>query len=108
MIAPIEALAHVPESLDAAEAAPLLCAGVTTFNALRHSGALPSDLVAIQGIGGLGHLGIQFAQKCGYRVAAIGLGQSNAALAENLERISISTVRLQMRRPNYRNSAARA
>jgi D-arabinose 1-dehydrogenase-like Zn-dependent alcohol dehydrogenase len=82
MIAPIEALAHVPESLDAAEAAPLLCAGVTTFNAIRHSGALPSDLVAIQGIGGLGHLGIQFAQKCGYRVAAIGRGQSNATLAK--------------------------
>ena len=70
-MAPIEALARVPESLAAAEAAPLLCAGITTFNALRHSGALPSDLVAIQGIGGLGHLGIQFAQKFGYRVAAI-------------------------------------
>ena len=55
-MAPIEALARVPESLAAAEAAPLLCAGITTFNALRHSGALPSDLVAIQGIGGLGHL----------------------------------------------------
>ncbi|PYJ14577.1 MAG: alcohol dehydrogenase, partial [Verrucomicrobia bacterium] len=63
MIAPIEALARVPESLDAAEAAPLMCAGITTFNALRHSGAFPSDLVAIQGIGGLGHLGIQFAKK---------------------------------------------
>src|SRR5215468_3395111 len=54
MIAPVEALARMPESLDPAEAAPLLCAGVTTFNALRHSGALPSDLVAVQGIGGLG------------------------------------------------------
>src|SRR5437660_12785558 len=60
MIAPVEALAAMPESLDAAEAGPLLCAGVTTFNALRHSGAMPSDLVAVQGIGGLGHLGIQF------------------------------------------------
>jgi D-arabinose 1-dehydrogenase-like Zn-dependent alcohol dehydrogenase len=58
MLAPVEALARMPESLDAAEAAPLLCAGITTFNALRHSGALPSDLVAIQGIGGLGHLGM--------------------------------------------------
>ena len=63
MIAPVEALARMPESLDAAEAAPLMCAGVTTFNSLRHSGALPSDLVAIQGIGGLGHLGVQFAKK---------------------------------------------
>src|SRR5438876_11951872 len=70
MVAPLEALARVPESLDAAEAAPLMCAGVTTFNSLRHSGALPSDLVAVQGIGGLGHLGIQFAKKFGYRVAA--------------------------------------
>src|SRR3989441_2037125 len=84
MVAPIEALARMPESLDAAEAAPLMCAGITTFNALRHSGALPSDLVAIQGIGGLGHLGIQFAKKFGYRVVAIGRGADNAALAKKL------------------------
>lgn len=84
MVAPIEALAHMPESLNAAEAGPLMCAGITTFNALRHSGALPSDLVAIQGIGGLGHLGIQFANKFGYRVAAIGRGPDNAALAKKL------------------------
>src|SRR5215469_1538156 len=84
MVAPLEALAHMPESLDAAEAGPLMCAGVTTFNALRHSGALPSDLVAVQGVGGLGHLGIQFAQKFGYRVAAIGRGPENAALAKKL------------------------
>jgi len=84
MIAPVEAVARMPESLDPAEAAPLLCAGITTFNALRHSGALPSDLVAVQGIGGLGHLGIQFAQKFGYRVAAIGRGPENAALAKKL------------------------
>src|SRR5213594_1821430 len=84
MVAPVEALARMPESLDAAEAAPLMCAGVTTFNALRHSGALPSDLVAVQGIGGLGHLGIQFAQKFGYRVAAIGRGPENAGLAKKL------------------------
>src|SRR5437867_3185018 len=77
----MEALARMPESLDAAEAAPLMCAGVTTFNALRHSGAVPSDLVAIQGIGGLGHLGIQFAQKFGYMVAAIGRGPENSGLA---------------------------
>src|SRR5207302_4921689 len=84
MVAPVEALAQMPESLDAAEAAPLMCAGVTTFNALRHSGALPSDLVAIQGIGGLGHLGVQFAKKFGYRVAAIGRGDENASLAKTL------------------------
>src|SRR5277367_677908 len=84
MVAPVEALADMPESLDAAEAGPLMCAGVTTFNALRHSGALPSDLVAVQGIGGLGHLGVQFAQKFGYRVAAIGRGPANAALAKKL------------------------
>jgi len=84
MIAPVEALARMPESLDAAEAAPLMCAGVTTFNSLRHSGALPSDLVAIQGVGGLGHLAIQFAKKFGYRVAAVGRGSENAALAKKL------------------------
>ena len=84
MVAPVEALASMPESLDPAEAAPLMCAGITTFNALRHSGALPSDLVAVQGVGGLGHLGIQFAQKFGYNVAAIGRGPENAALAKKL------------------------
>jgi D-arabinose 1-dehydrogenase-like Zn-dependent alcohol dehydrogenase len=84
MVAPVEALANMPESLDVAEAAPLMCAGVTTFNSLRHSGALPSDLVAVQGIGGLGHLGVQFAKYFGYRVAAIGRGPDNAALAEKL------------------------
>jgi D-arabinose 1-dehydrogenase-like Zn-dependent alcohol dehydrogenase len=62
----------------------LLCAGLTTFNSLRHSGALPGDLVAVQGIGGLGHLGIQYANKFGYKVAAIGRGSDNAALAEKL------------------------
>jgi len=84
MIAPIDALARMPESLDPVEAAPLMCAGITTFNALRRSGALPSDLVAIQGIGGLGHLAVQFAKKFGYRVAAISRGLENAALAKKL------------------------
>ncbi|HXY13034.1 MAG TPA: alcohol dehydrogenase [Terriglobales bacterium] len=84
MVAPVEAVAHMPESLDVAEAAPLMCAGITTFNALRHSGAVPSDLVAIQGIGGLGHLGIQFANKFGYRVAAVGRGADIASLAKKL------------------------
>jgi hypothetical protein len=65
----------MPESLDPAEAAPLLCAGITTFNALRHSGAMPGDLVAVEGIGGLGYLGVQFASKFGYRVVAISRGK---------------------------------
>src|SRR5271168_2675672 len=84
MVAPVEALATIPESLTDVEAAPLLCAGITTYNALRHSGALPGDLVAIQGIGGLGHLGIQFANTFGYKVVAIGRGSENAALAKKL------------------------
>ena len=84
MVAPVEALAAMPESLSDAEAAPLLCAGITTFNALRHSGALAGDLVAVTGIGGLGHLGIQFANKLGYKVAAIGRGSDKAALAKKL------------------------
>jgi len=84
MVAPIEALVAIPESLNAVEAAPLLCAGITTYNALRHSGAMPGDLVAVQGVGGLGHLGIQFANKFGYKVAAIGRGSENAALAKKL------------------------
>ena len=84
MLAPVDALVAMPDSLSDVEAAPLLCAGITTFNALRHSGALPSDLVAVQGIGGLGHLGIQFASKFGYNVAAIGRGPENEALAKKL------------------------
>src|SRR5271157_1570965 len=84
MLAPVEALVAIPESLSDAEAAPLLCAGITTYNSLRHSGALPGDLVAVQGIGGLGHLGVQFAHKFGYKVAAIGRGSENAALAKKL------------------------
>jgi D-arabinose 1-dehydrogenase-like Zn-dependent alcohol dehydrogenase len=84
MVAPVEALAPIPEGLSDVEAAPLLCAGITTFNALRHSGAMPGDLVAVQGVGGLGHLGIQFANKFGYKVAAIGRGPENAALAKKL------------------------
>ena len=84
MVAPVEALVSMPDSLSDVEAAPLLCAGITTYNALRHSGALPGDLVAVQGIGGLGHLGIQFGSKFGYKVAAIGRGPENAALAKKL------------------------
>ena len=110
MVAPVEALVSIPDSLSDVDAAPLLCAGITTYNALRHSGAFPGDLVAVQGIGGqqsadddpqlgdrvahdrgevprvggLGHLGVQFANKFGYKVAAIGRGPENAALAKKL------------------------
>jgi D-arabinose 1-dehydrogenase-like Zn-dependent alcohol dehydrogenase len=84
MVAPVEALVPVPETLNDAEAAPLLCAGITTYNALRHSGAMPGDVVAVQGIGGLGHLGIQFANKFGYNVVAIGRGSGTAPLAKKL------------------------
>jgi len=84
MVAPVEALAAIPDSLTDVEAAPLLCAGITTYNALRRSGAMPGDLIAVQGIGGLGHLGVQFANKSGYKVAAIGRGPENGALAKKL------------------------
>ena len=84
MVAPVEALAAIPDILSDAEAGPLLCAGVTTFNALRHSGASPGSLVAVQGVGGLGHLGIQFGNKFGYKVAAIGRGPENSVLVKKL------------------------
>jgi D-arabinose 1-dehydrogenase-like Zn-dependent alcohol dehydrogenase len=84
MVAPVEALVPIPDSLSDVEAAPLLCAGITTYNALRHSSAFPGDLVAVQGIGGLGHLGVQFANKFGYKVAAISRGSENATLAKKL------------------------
>src|SRR5258705_580174 len=84
MVAPVEALVAIPETLSDVEAAPLLCAGITTYNALRHSGALPGDLVAVQGIGGLGNLGIQFPTKVGYRVAAIGRGAGGGGPAKEL------------------------
>ena len=84
MVAPVNALAAIPDEFDAAEAAPLLCAGVTTFNALRHSGAMPGDVVAILGIGGLGHLGVQFASKLGFRTVAIARGADKEALSRRL------------------------
>ncbi|HTG28528.1 MAG TPA: alcohol dehydrogenase [Methylomirabilota bacterium] len=84
MVAPVEALTAMPEGLSDVEAAPLLCAGITTYNALRHSGAMPGDLIAVLGVGGLGHLGIQFANKFGYKVAAIGRGSESASLAKRL------------------------
>lgn len=84
MIARYGALASVPDELSSIEAAPLVCAGVTTFNSLRNAGARPGDLVAILGIGGLGHLGVQFAAKAGYRTAAIARGPDKATLAFDL------------------------
>lgn len=84
MVAPQEALARMPDALPDAEAAPLLCAGVTTFNALRHSPARPGDLVAVQGLGGLGHLAVQFAAKMGFRTVAIARGADKRTFAEDL------------------------
>jgi len=84
MIAPARGLARIPAGLTAAEAAPLMCAGITTFNALRHSGAMPGDLVAVQGIGGLGHMALQFARAFGYQVVAISSGRDKEELALKL------------------------
>ncbi|MGH7256231.1 MAG: alcohol dehydrogenase [Nitrospirales bacterium] len=84
MIASCDALAFLPERLSPVEAAPILCAGITTFNSLRHSGAVAGDLVAVQGLGGLGHLGIQFASKMGYHTVAIGRGKDKEPLALKL------------------------
>ena len=84
MVAPAEAVAAMPDDLPADEAAPLLCAGITTFNALRNAGARAGDLVAVQGIGGLGHLGIQYARQMGFHTVAIGRGGDKEALAKKL------------------------
>jgi alcohol dehydrogenase len=84
MLAHVSALARVPAQLDGVESAPLLCAGITTFNALRNSGARPGDLVAIHGVGGLGHLGVQFAARLGFRVVAVNRGRDKEKLARSL------------------------
>jgi D-arabinose 1-dehydrogenase-like Zn-dependent alcohol dehydrogenase len=84
MVAPVEALVSIPDELTAAEAGPLLCAGITVFNSLRNAGARPGDLVAILGIGGLGHLGVQFSVKMGYRTVALARGRDKEALAKRL------------------------
>jgi D-arabinose 1-dehydrogenase-like Zn-dependent alcohol dehydrogenase len=84
MLAHASAVAHMPEELNSVESAPLLCAGVTTFNALRHTGAGPGDLVAVLGIGGLGHLGIQFAARQGFRTVAVNRGRDKEELARKL------------------------
>src|SRR3989454_9205170 len=84
MIAEARGIASIPDELSSAEAAPLLCAGVTTYNALRNAGLRAGDLVAVQGIGGLGHLGIQFARHMGFRTVAIGRGREKEQLAKEL------------------------
>ena len=84
VIAPQEALAAIPDQVPAEEAGPFMCAGVTVFNALRHSGARPGDVVAVQGIGGLGHLGIQYARKMGFKTVALGRGADKEPLARKL------------------------
>jgi D-arabinose 1-dehydrogenase-like Zn-dependent alcohol dehydrogenase len=84
VVVPREAVARIPEELASVDAGPLLCAGVTTYNALRNSGARPGDTVAVQGIGGLGHLGVQYAARMGFRTIAISRGQDKEALARQL------------------------
>jgi alcohol dehydrogenase/propanol-preferring alcohol dehydrogenase len=84
MVAPQEAIAFIPEGLKSVDAAPLLCAGITTFNALRNTDAKAGDLVAVQGIGGLGHLGLQYAQQMGFETVAISRGTDKKELAESL------------------------
>jgi D-arabinose 1-dehydrogenase-like Zn-dependent alcohol dehydrogenase len=84
MVVPTSALALIPEGLSPVEAAPLMCAGVTTFNSLRNSGARPGDTVAVLGLGGLGHLGVQYAAKMGFRTVAIARGGDKETLAEKL------------------------
>src|SRR4029077_12989898 len=84
MIAEARAIAAIPDELRSADAAPLLCAGITTYNALRNAGLRGGDLVAVHGIGGLGHLGVQFARKMGFRTVAIGRGREKEKLAKDL------------------------
>src|ERR1700687_5441968 len=84
MIAEARGIASIPDELSSAEAAPLLCAGITTYNALRNAGLRSGDLVAVQGIGGLGHLGVQFARHMGFRTVAIGRGRGKEKLAKDL------------------------
>jgi D-arabinose 1-dehydrogenase-like Zn-dependent alcohol dehydrogenase len=84
MVAPVEALVSIPAELTAAEAGPLLCAGITVFNSLRNAGARPGDLVAVLGVGGLGHLGVQFSAKMGYRTVALARGRDKEPLAKQL------------------------
>ncbi len=84
MVAPWEALARIPDDLSAVDAGPLLCAGITTYNALRNSAARPGDIVAVSGLGGLGHLGVQYASRMGFRTVALSRGDAKMKLAEEL------------------------
>jgi D-arabinose 1-dehydrogenase-like Zn-dependent alcohol dehydrogenase len=84
MLAPAIGVAAVPDDLDPTEAAPLMCAGITTYNALRNSGARAGDVVAVQGLGGLGHLGVQYAAQMGFKTIGIARGQDKEALARQL------------------------
>jgi D-arabinose 1-dehydrogenase-like Zn-dependent alcohol dehydrogenase len=109
VIAPAPVLARIPGELKPEEAAPLMCAGVTTFNALRHSGARPGDLVAVQGLGGLGHLGIQFAAKFGFQTVALGRGTDKKDLALKLgARVYIDLVSQDVARELHNLGGARA
>jgi D-arabinose 1-dehydrogenase-like Zn-dependent alcohol dehydrogenase len=84
VVVPLDALARIPDDLSAVDAAPLLCAGITTYNALRESEARPGDVVAVLGVGGLGHLGVQYAAKMGFKTVAIARGEDKKALAQEL------------------------
>lgn len=84
MVCPWEAAARIPDTLSAADAAPLLCAGITTFNSLRNSGARPGDVVAVQGVGGLGHLALQYANRMGFYTVALSRGKDKEELAREL------------------------
>jgi len=108
VVAPVVALARIPDGLSALEAGPLLCAGITTFNALRNSGARPGDLVAVLGLGGLGHLGVQFAAKMGFETVASRGERTRSPWPGSSGRATTSTVRRRMRRPSWSGSAAPA
>jgi D-arabinose 1-dehydrogenase-like Zn-dependent alcohol dehydrogenase len=105
MVAPATTLARIPDELSAVDAGPLMCAGVTTFNSLRNSGARPGDLVAILGIGGLGHVGVQFAAKMGFRTVAIARGMERSHSPKDLVLGLISIARRRTRLRNYKSWA---
>src|ERR1700721_1573049 len=109
MIAEARSISSVPDELDSADAAPLLCAGITTYNALRNAGLRGGDLVAVQGVGGLGHLGIQFARHMGFRTVAIGRGREKEKLAKELgAHVYIDTATEDAARVRQRGGGARA
>ena len=107
IVAPATALARIPDALSFAEAAPMGCAGVTTFNALRRTEAVAGDLVAVLGIGGLGHLGVQWARAMGFETVAIARAQTRPRTPKSLVRITTSTRPPRMWRPHCRISAVR-